>query len=80
MRQRNGAGKKVNPGHGSVGDADQVRARIAQDRAYVQALRESGGSDDPRLSAPLNKDWLPGVHGWQRQQIAQRNERDGTPG
>ena len=25
------------PGHGSVGGADQVRARIEQDRAYVQA-------------------------------------------
>jgi glyoxylase-like metal-dependent hydrolase (beta-lactamase superfamily II) len=68
------------PGHGSVGDADQVRARIEQDRAYVQALRDGGGSDDPRLSAPLNKDWLPGVHGWQLQQIAQEREHDGTPG
>jgi glyoxylase-like metal-dependent hydrolase (beta-lactamase superfamily II) len=68
------------PGHGSGGDADQLRARIEQDRAYVQALRGGGGSDDPRLSAPLNKDWLPGVHGWQLQQLAQRRERDGTPG
>jgi len=68
------------PGHGSIGDADQLRARIEQDRAYVQALRDGGGSDDPRLSAPLNKDWLPGVHGWQLQQLAQRRERDGTPG
>ena len=68
------------PGHGSVGDADQLRARIEHDRAYVQALRGGGGSDDPRLSAPLNKDWLPGVHGWQLQQLAQRRERDGTPG
>ena len=68
----------VIPGHGSVGGADQSRARIEQDRAYVQALRDGGdgGSDDPRLSAPLNKDWLPGVHGWQRQQLAQRRERD----
>ncbi len=70
-------GKVFIPGHGSVGDADQVRARIKQDRAYVQALRDGGGSDDPRLSAPLNKDWLPGVHGWQRQQIAQKREHDG---
>jgi glyoxylase-like metal-dependent hydrolase (beta-lactamase superfamily II) len=68
------------PGHGSFGDADQLRARIEQDRAYLQALRDGGGSDDPRLSAPLNKDWLPGVHGWQLQQLAQRRERDGTPG
>jgi glyoxylase-like metal-dependent hydrolase (beta-lactamase superfamily II) len=68
------------PGHGSVGDADQLRARIEQDRAYVQAMRDGGGSDDPRLSASLNKDWLPGVHGWQLQQIAQKREQDGTPG
>ncbi len=68
------------PGHGSVGDADQLRARIEQDRAYVQALRDGGGSDDLRLSAPLNKDWLPGVHGWQLRQLAQRSERDGMPG
>ena len=65
------------PGHGSVGDADQMRARIKQDRAYVKALREGGGSDDPRQSAPLNKDWLPGVHGWQLQQIAPKREHDG---
>ena len=68
------------PGHGSVGDADQVRARIEQDRAYVQALRDGGGSDDPRLSAPLNKDWLPGVHGWQLQQLAKRSDRNRKPG
>ena len=30
----------VVPGHGSVGGADQVRARIDQDRAYVLALRD----------------------------------------
>jgi glyoxylase-like metal-dependent hydrolase (beta-lactamase superfamily II) len=68
------------PGHGSVGHADQLRARIEQDRAYVQALRDGGGSDDPRLAAPLNKDWLPGVHGWQLQQLAKKREHDGTPG
>ena len=68
--------KVVIPGHGSVGRADQARARIEHDRAYVQALRDGGGSDDPRLSAPLNKDWLPDVHEWQRQQLAQRSERD----
>ena len=65
------------PGHGSVGDAVQLRTRIEQDRAYVQALRDGGGSDDPRLSAPQNKDWLPGVHGWQLQRIAQKREHDG---
>jgi glyoxylase-like metal-dependent hydrolase (beta-lactamase superfamily II) len=67
------------PGHGSVGDAAQLRARIELDRAYVQALRDGGGSDDPRLSAGPNKDWLPGVHEWQVQQVARTRERDGTP-
>ena len=61
------------PGHGSVGGADQVRARIEQDRAYVHALRDGGVSDDPRVgpSATFGKDWLPGVHAWQRQELAQ---------
>ncbi len=70
------------PGHGSVGGADQVRARIDQDRAYVHALRDGGIPDDPRLgpSAMFGKDWLPGVHEWQLQQLAKKRERDGTPG
>jgi len=29
------------PGHGSIGGADQVRALIDQDRAYVHGLREA---------------------------------------
>jgi glyoxylase-like metal-dependent hydrolase (beta-lactamase superfamily II) len=66
------------PGHGSVGDADQLRARIKQDRTYVEALRDGGGSDDPRLSAAFGKDWLPGVHGWQAQQLAEKREHDKT--
>jgi glyoxylase-like metal-dependent hydrolase (beta-lactamase superfamily II) len=70
------------PGHGSVGGADQVRARIDQDRAYVHALRDAGVPSDPRVgpSATFGKDWLPGVHEWQLQRLAQRSERDGTPG
>jgi glyoxylase-like metal-dependent hydrolase (beta-lactamase superfamily II) len=65
----------VIPGHGSVGAADQLRARIKQDRAYVQALRDGGGSDDPRLTTGPNKDWLPGVHTWQSQQVIQKREQ-----
>jgi glyoxylase-like metal-dependent hydrolase (beta-lactamase superfamily II) len=70
------------PGHGSVGGADQVRARIDQDRAYVHALRDAGVPGDPRVgpSATYGKDWLPGVHARQLQRLAQRSERDGTPG
>jgi glyoxylase-like metal-dependent hydrolase (beta-lactamase superfamily II) len=69
------------PGHGSIGEADQVRARIEQDRAYVHALRDRSAPDDPRLgpSATFGRDWLPGVHELQLQQLARRTERDGTP-
>jgi glyoxylase-like metal-dependent hydrolase (beta-lactamase superfamily II) len=70
------------PGHGSIGEADQVRARIDQDRAYVHALRDAGVPGDPRVgpSATFGKDWLPGVHERQLQHLARRTERDGTPG
>ena len=69
------------PGHGSVGGADQVCARIEQDRAYVQTLRDAGAPGDPRLgpSAP-HGDWLPGVHERQREHLAGRRNRGGTPG
>jgi glyoxylase-like metal-dependent hydrolase (beta-lactamase superfamily II) len=62
------------PGHGSVGGADQVRARIELDRAYVHALRDGRAPDDPRIgpSATFGKDWLPAVYAWQREQLAQR--------
>jgi glyoxylase-like metal-dependent hydrolase (beta-lactamase superfamily II) len=62
------------PGHGSVGGAEQVRARIELDRAYVQALRDGGVPEDPRVgpSATFGKDWLPSVHEWQLQQLAQK--------
>lgn len=56
------------PGHGSVGDAAVMRARIEQDRAYVRALRDGDGSDDPRLTTWPSKD----VHEWQAQQIGQK--------
>jgi glyoxylase-like metal-dependent hydrolase (beta-lactamase superfamily II) len=67
------------PGHGSVGEADQARARIEQDREYVHALRDAGVPDDPRVgpSATFGKDWLPGVHERQLQQLARRKESDG---
>src|SRR5512133_3914093 len=70
------------PGHGSIGGADQVHARIDQDRAYVHALRDAGVPGDPRVgpSATFGKDWLPGVHERQLQRLARRSERDGTPG
>jgi glyoxylase-like metal-dependent hydrolase (beta-lactamase superfamily II) len=70
------------PGHGSIGGADQVHARIAQDRAYVHALRDAGLPNDPRVgpSAKDGWDWVAGVHEGQLQRLARRSERDGTPG
>jgi glyoxylase-like metal-dependent hydrolase (beta-lactamase superfamily II) len=70
------------PGHGSIGGADQVHARIDQDRAYVHALRDAHVLSDPRVG-PLAKDgwdWVAGVHARQLQRLAQRSERNGTPG
>jgi glyoxylase-like metal-dependent hydrolase (beta-lactamase superfamily II) len=70
------------PGHGSVGGADQVRARIDQDRAYVHALRDGGVPDDPRVgpSAKPGWEWVSDVHAGQLHSLARRSERDGTPG
>ena len=70
------------PGHGSIGGADQVRARIDQDRAYVHALRDAHVLSDPRVgpSAKPGWEWVSDVHNGQAQRLAQRSERDGTPG
>ena len=71
----------VIPGHGSVGGADQVQARIDQDRAYLHALRDADVPSDPRIDPSATfSDWLPGVHERQLQHLAQRSDRDGTPG
>jgi len=68
------------PGHGSTGGADQVHARIDQDRAYVHTLRDVGAPGDPRVGPSATYDWVPGVHARQLQHLAPRSERDGTPG
>src|SRR5438552_1954120 len=64
------------PGHGSIGGADQVHARIDQDRAYVHALRDAHVPDDPRVgpSARDGWDWVAGVHAGQLQRLAERSE------
>ncbi len=63
------------PGHGSIGGADQAHARIDQDRAYVQALRDADVLSDPRIgpSAKDGWDWVADVHEGQRQSLAQLN-------
>jgi glyoxylase-like metal-dependent hydrolase (beta-lactamase superfamily II) len=65
------------PGHGSVGRADQVRARIEQDRAYVQALRDGSVPDDPRLgpSAKPGWEWVSDVHDGQAQRFIETLDR-----
>jgi glyoxylase-like metal-dependent hydrolase (beta-lactamase superfamily II) len=72
----------VIPGHGSVGGADQVRARIDQDRAYVHALRDGRAPDDPRIGPSVKPgwEWVSDIHAGQAQSLARRSERDGTPG
>ena len=60
------------PGHGSIGGAAQVQARIDQDRAYVQALRDAQVPSDPRIGPSATYDWVPGVHARQLQRLAGR--------
>ncbi|HEV2885390.1 MAG TPA: MBL fold metallo-hydrolase [Jatrophihabitans sp.] len=84
LRQLDGVAGDVDvlvPGHGSVGGAGQVPARIDQDRAYVHALRDGGVSSDPRVgpAAKPGWDWVSGVHAQQLQGLARRNEGGGTP-
>ncbi|RZU10181.1 glyoxylase-like metal-dependent hydrolase (beta-lactamase superfamily II) [Kribbella rubisoli] len=64
----------VVPGHGSVGGADELRIRIDQDRAYVEALRDGREVNDPRIgpSAKTGWEWVSDVHAGQVQRLAQR--------
>ncbi|MEU3624990.1 MBL fold metallo-hydrolase [Amycolatopsis coloradensis] len=66
----------VIPGHGSVGGAGQLRARIEQDRAYVHALRDGRTPDDPRIgpAAKPGWEWVNDIHEGQAQSLARRSE------
>lgn len=48
----------VIPGHGAVGHGPEVAARLAADRAYVDALRRR---EEP-VDARLDVDWMSGLH------------------
>jgi glyoxylase-like metal-dependent hydrolase (beta-lactamase superfamily II) len=48
----------VVPGHGAVAEGADVAARLAADRAYIDALRRG---DDP-VDARLDQDWAVGLH------------------
>ena len=67
----------VIPGHGSVGGAGQVHARIELDRAYVHALRDGDDPDDPRIgsSAKPGWEWVSDIHAGQAQNVAARSGR-----
>ncbi|WP_432942921.1 MBL fold metallo-hydrolase [Kribbella sp. CA-253562] len=46
------------PGHGAVARGPEIAARLAADRAYIDALRRGDEADDARLA----QDWLSGPH------------------
>jgi glyoxylase-like metal-dependent hydrolase (beta-lactamase superfamily II) len=47
------------PGHGAAAEGTEVAARLAADRAYIDALRRGEDPADARLA---NADWLSGPH------------------
>jgi glyoxylase-like metal-dependent hydrolase (beta-lactamase superfamily II) len=56
----------VVPGHGSVADGPEATARLAADRAYVEALRRGEEPADARLQ---EHDWMSGPHQGNLKQI-----------
>jgi glyoxylase-like metal-dependent hydrolase (beta-lactamase superfamily II) len=53
------------PGHGAVAEGREVAARVAADRAYIDAVRRDADPADPRLE----QDWLAGAHEWNVKQV-----------
>jgi hypothetical protein len=47
----------VVPGHGAVAEGPEVAARLAADRAYIDAVRRG---EEP-VDARLEQDWLSGI-------------------
>lgn len=69
----------VVPGHGTVGGAGQLRARIDQDRTYGRALRDGHTPDDPRVNTPQpGWEWVADIHVGQARSLAQRRKHDET--
>jgi glyoxylase-like metal-dependent hydrolase (beta-lactamase superfamily II) len=58
----------VVPGHGAVAEGPEVAARLAADRAYIDALRRGEEPDDARLDA----DWIAGIHRSNQEQARAR--------
>ena len=61
----------VIPGHGSVGDAAQLRARVDLDRAYLEAVQAGNDPRDPRVGPDAPLYWIADVHDWQVQRLEQ---------
>jgi glyoxylase-like metal-dependent hydrolase (beta-lactamase superfamily II) len=53
--------RHVVPGHGHVGDADELRRRLALDFAYLDALPLGRPFGDPRLTGE-SPEWMRNVH------------------
>ena len=58
----------VVPGHGAVAEGPEVAARLAADRAYVNALRRGEEPVDARLEV----DWMSGPHQSNLEQARER--------
>ncbi len=66
------------PGHGSVARADEVRARLRLDRAYVEDLRDARVSNDPRIVSPKpGWEWATAIHEGHVRSLVGGSERDG---
>lgn len=67
----------VVPGHGSIGNSEELRRRIDQDRAYVAGLIDGRDPDDARVgpSATYGRDWLPAEHRSQLEYARERADR-----
>jgi len=53
--------RQVVPGHGHVGDAGELRRRLALDAAYLDAVSAGRAYDDPRLTADF-PEWMRTTH------------------
>ena len=53
--------RRVVPGHGHIGDAAELRRRLALDAAYLDAVSAGRPYRDPRLTAD-SPDWMQAVH------------------
>jgi hydroxyacylglutathione hydrolase len=53
--------RQVVPGHGHVGDAAELRRRLALDAAYLDAITGGKPADDPRLTQD-SPEWMRTMH------------------